>query len=209
MHADISRTSLSHTAISTAEVGRIATLSPTDRKTLSTALRIISQSASGRPVHPTALQHAQKTVVDMKAKMDQGQAQVVLTGFAKIGANFCAMIANWFSPSARKIQVRAESLSRTLQQKEQDDLRSLPGEISTLKARVEQMKNNVESGRAYTYDHNIPVSQTALQFLRELQRTPQEIMHRFSIKKLRDWRNRKMVNRCNGIRIEPMRYRCL
>lgn len=46
----------------------------------------------------------------MKAKMDQGQAQVVLTGFAKIWANFCTMIANWFAPSARKIQARAESL---------------------------------------------------------------------------------------------------
>lgn len=151
--------------LSTVGEAKIADLNPTDRKTLFAALRVISQSSEGRTVDPCSLQNAHKTVSDMRAKMDQGQAQVFLTGFAKIWASFTNMVANWFAPSASKIQARATSLSQTLLWKEQEALRSLPDDIKRLESSIKDRRE----GFNYVRYHNIPVTRDNLAFLQTLQ----------------------------------------
>ena len=106
----------------------IASLGLTDRKALFAALRVLSVGSSHGPIDQAELQNCHKVVSDIKSKLEHPVSESTKFGcFSSI----LKWISGLFGPSAKKIQVQAQKITKRYHD-EQQEMASLQEAITQL-----------------------------------------------------------------------------
>lgn len=137
-------------------------LSPRDRKILCTSLDILSKAIDGKKVREQALERAQKHIVDFQSKLGSvsQQASPKLSFFARI----IEWVAHFFVPSHAKVNEKIEEAFKKIQEKDANDLETLPKRIEKAEKLLQDYRVAVE----IVQKHEIPVQKSLCTILERL-----------------------------------------